>query len=170
MRKILSSLLALSFVISSFASGLYSVPASSHPAAPKAAEVIFPVGKDGAKISLMDLSRMSIKEWEAVSGQKMKVSQKVGFKLMQKQLRNSINADGTINQKKLEKMSHLAKKKADDKTKSYLRLWIILLIAAIVFSILGIFVPFMWILSAVAGLGAAIFFILWIVSLSGASI
>jgi hypothetical protein len=170
MRKILASLIAISFVASSFASGLYSVPASKNPVT-KASEVVFPIGKNGAKISLMDLSQMSIKDWESISGQKMKLSQKIGFKLMQKQLRSSINADGTINQKKLEKMhQHTKTKKADDKTRGYLRLWLILLGAAIIFSILGIFVPFLWILSAVAGLGAAIFFILWIISMSGASI
>src|SRR6478672_10660530 len=78
MRKILVTLLALCFVGSSFASGLYAVPASSHPSAPKASAVIFPIGKDGARISLMDLSQMSIKEFETISGEKMKLGQKVG--------------------------------------------------------------------------------------------
>ena len=57
--------------------------------------------------------------------------------------------------------------KADGKERQYLRLWLILLAVAIVFSILGIFVSFLWWISYLAGLGAAIFFILWIIEKAG---
>ena len=53
----------------------------------------------------MDLSRMKVKELEAVTGEKMKLVDKIGFLAAQKQLRNSISADGTISSKKFEKVA-----------------------------------------------------------------
>jgi hypothetical protein len=161
MKRFLVLLIAISVFTTSFASGLsIIVPAR------KATEIMIPVGKSGEKISLMELTQIKVKDFEKLTGQNMKLAGKVGFKLAQKQLAKSINPDGTVNSKKLVAMMGKAKK-ADEKTHQYLKLWLILLGAAIVFGIIGAFVPFMWILSALAGLGAAIFFILWIISLSG---
>ena len=69
----------------------------------KANEVYLPVGKTGHLISLMDLSRISVKDFETLSGEKMKFFEKVQFKLGQHQLRKSINEDGTFSRKSIEK-------------------------------------------------------------------
>ena len=69
----------------------------------KANEVYLPVGKTGHLISLMDLSRISVKDFETLSGQKMKFFEKVQFKLSQRQLKKSINEDGTFSRRSIEK-------------------------------------------------------------------
>ena len=69
----------------------------------KASEIYFPLGKSGELISLQDLSVIKIKEFETLTGKKMKFFDKVGFKLSQNKLRNSINLDGTFSRKKVEK-------------------------------------------------------------------
>ncbi len=69
----------------------------------KASEVYLPIGTTGKQISLFDLSRIDVKEFENISGRHLKFFDRIGFKLAQKKLRNSINADGTIENKKLNK-------------------------------------------------------------------
>ena len=69
----------------------------------KASEIYFPLGKSGQLISLQDLSVIKIKEFETLTGKKMKFFDKIGFKLSQNKLRNSINLDGTFSRKKVEK-------------------------------------------------------------------
>ena len=82
---------------SSFAfSGRISLPK-------KASEVFLPIGSSGQKISLMNLSTIDVKDFENLSGRHLKFFDRLGFKLAQKKLRNSINADGTIDNKKLNK-------------------------------------------------------------------
>jgi hypothetical protein len=112
MKKISTFLFAFLFAFVSFASSDLIAP-STKPAKPKlnAADVMLPLGTSGDQISLLDLSRMSVKDVERYTGTKMKLADKVGFKIAQKQLRNSINPDGTINDKKLEKAA--AKRAAD---------------------------------------------------------
>lgn len=69
----------------------------------KASEIYFPLGKSGELISLQELSIIKTKEFETLTGKKMKFFDKVGFKLSQNKLRNSINLDGTFSRKKVEK-------------------------------------------------------------------
>jgi hypothetical protein len=69
----------------------------------KADEVYLPVGTTGHLISLMDLSRISVQDFESLSGKKMKFLDKVNFKLGQRGLKKSINPDGTFNRKSIEK-------------------------------------------------------------------
>lgn len=69
----------------------------------KASQIYFPLGKTGQLISLQDLSVIKVKEFETLTGKKMKFFDKVGFKLSQNKLRNSINLDGTFSRKKVEK-------------------------------------------------------------------
>lgn len=164
MKRILTLSLALCVLVSSYAGTNIVVPGKA--GSPNANEIMVPVGKNGTTVSLMDLSLMKARDFEKLSGKKMKLVDKIGFKIIQKKLRNNINAKGEINTKILEKAKHTLKK-ADDKTHSYLRLWLILLAAAIILAILGWVVPFFWILSSIAGLGALIFFILWLLSMSG---
>ena len=88
---------------SSINSTTNSVPSSAAKPPLKADEVYLPVGKTGHLISLMDLSRISVKDFETMSGEKMKFSEKVQFKLSQRQLKKSINEDGTFSRKSIEK-------------------------------------------------------------------
>src|SRR4030095_4060425 len=92
---------------SAFLSSGYSTTAlPSDPAtrlSVKADEVYLPVGKTGRLISLMDLSRISVKDFEKLSGEKMKLFDKVSFRIGQRQLKKSINEDGTFNKKSIEK-------------------------------------------------------------------
>jgi hypothetical protein len=97
MKKFFSLFLALSVLVSSFAASTPSIVPVK-----KAADVLIPIGA-GQQISLLDLSQISVKDFEKLSGKKMKLADKVGFKIAQKELRNSINNDGTINSKKLNK-------------------------------------------------------------------
>ena len=88
-----------------FCSSAYS--ATEFPSATKAPlradEVYLPVGTTGHLISLMDLSRISVKDFEALSGKKMKFSERINFKLGQRELKKSINPDGSFSKKSVEK-------------------------------------------------------------------
>jgi len=70
----------------------------------KASEVLLPIGNSGKTISLLDLSRISVKDLQAYTGKKMKFAERLTFKLAQRQLQNSINSDGTVNSERLAKM------------------------------------------------------------------
>lgn len=97
MRKVIILLLALIFVGNSYASVNIIEPKLN------AAELFFPVGKTGKQISLLELSRISVKDFQALTGHKMNFFDRMGFKAAQKKVRNHINTDGTINSKKFEK-------------------------------------------------------------------
>lgn len=75
----------------------------------KASEIMIPIGND-LKISLLDLSQISIKEVQELRGEKMKFAERLTFKAAQKKLRNNINPDGTIDNSKILKRL----KKAED--------------------------------------------------------
>lgn len=109
MKKIFALFFALSLFTISFASP--NVLAPKKPSKLDANAIMIPIGEKGQAVSLMDLSRMKVKELEAITGEKMKLVDKIGFLAAQKQLRSSINVDGTISSKKLEKVA--AKAKAD---------------------------------------------------------
>jgi hypothetical protein len=70
-----------------------------------AANVFIPIGKTGLKISLLELSEIKVKDFELLTGKDMKFFDKLVFKKAQKQLKQSINDDGTFNQKKLNKFA-----------------------------------------------------------------
>ena len=91
--------------ISIFSSAYSTTNSSPYPANPpvKAYEVYLPIGKTGQLISLMDLSRISVRDFETLSGKKMTLIEKVSFKLGQQKLKHSINNDGTFSQKRVEK-------------------------------------------------------------------
>jgi len=102
MKKVII-LFAFIASFSSINSTTNSIPSSAARPPLKADEVYLPVGKTGHLISLMDLSRISVKDFETLSGEKMKFSEKVQFKLSQRQLKKSINEDGTFSRKSIEK-------------------------------------------------------------------
>ena len=68
-----------------------------------AKDILIPIGNTGQKISLLDLSRIKIKEAEALTGKNMSLFEKAGFRAAQHKLRMNINYDGTINNKRLAK-------------------------------------------------------------------
>jgi hypothetical protein len=70
--------------------------------------IMLPVGKTDKKISLMELSQISISEFQTLTGKKLKFFDRLNFKIAQKKLRNSINEDGTFRSKKVEKFFNKA--------------------------------------------------------------
>lgn len=167
MKRIFTLAVALSLVVTSFSAGTTAIVLPKKSPAPNANQIFIAAGKNGEKVSLMDLSSMKVKDYESLTGKKMNLTNKLAFKIIQRKLRNNIDANGNINTKMLAKATLKAKKATSDKTHKYLMLWLILLGAAIVLGIIGWAVPFFWILSSLAGLGALIFFILWLLSMSG---
>ncbi|HTM91850.1 MAG TPA: YqaE/Pmp3 family membrane protein [Flavisolibacter sp.] len=103
MKRIITLSLALSILVCSFAAETSLIILPEKSPAPNANQILLPIGKAGEKISLMDMSRIKVKEFESLTGNKMSLANKLGFKLFQKQMRNSINYDGTINTKKFAK-------------------------------------------------------------------
>lgn len=98
MKKSLFLLAILAFSFQSFA---VTTPGKSK--APKATEVFLPIGKNGELVSLYDLSQMKTRELQRVTGQKMGFFKRIGFKMAQNKLRNSINADGSFSQARAKK-------------------------------------------------------------------
>jgi len=90
-------------VFSATYSSTTSTPVSSTNPSVKATEVYVPIGKTGQFISLMELSEIKVKDYEALSGKKMKLMEKVNFKMKQRELKKNINYDGTFSKKKVEK-------------------------------------------------------------------
>lgn len=97
MKKLLFLSTAVLILTASFA--------STTPIKPrlKASEIMVPIG-NGLKISLLDLSRISIKEVQELRGEKMKFADRMAFKAAQKKLRNNIHPDGTFDNKILKKL------------------------------------------------------------------
>jgi hypothetical protein len=90
-------------VVSAGYSSTNSIPVSSTNPSIKATDVYVPIGKNGQLISLMELSEISIKDFESLSGNKMKLKDKVSFKMKQRQLKKNINYDGSFSKKRVEK-------------------------------------------------------------------
>lgn len=98
MRVTLTLVTLLFFFSQSFAS-------SEVPVIPKKAnEIYLPIGKN-MQISLTDLSYIKVKDYENLTGNHLKFADKIAFKAGQKQLRNNINADGTLSHKMEKAMS-----------------------------------------------------------------
>ena len=92
MKKLILLLLTVCFLSTSFAA--FEVK----PVNKMASEIFVPVGND-MKISLMDLSTISIKDLEKLTGKHLNFFDRMAFKAGQKKLRKSINRDGTVNNK-----------------------------------------------------------------------
>jgi hypothetical protein len=95
MKKVFALFMALTMLITSFAAVGVTAPPK------KASEMFIPIGNTGQQISLMELSHIKVKDFEALSGRDMKLADKVVFKVAQKEIRKSIRPDGTVNSKKL---------------------------------------------------------------------
>lgn len=159
MKKVSAFLLALLIMFNSLAA---FTPAA--PPALRASSVMMPIGKMGKSISLLELSTMKVKDYQNLSGQQMKFSEKIAFKLTQKEIKKVIKNDGTVDLKKMEALNKKMQMAADNK--SNLRWALILAGAAIVLSLLGAAVPFLWILASIAWIGAVVFFIIWLVNMA----
>ncbi|MFC0775898.1 hypothetical protein [Terrimonas alba] len=109
MRRIILLFVTICLFVNSYAAFALEAPPL------KANEVYITIGKNGEKVSLLDLSRMKIKELQQLTGKRMKLIDRIGFSLAQKQLRESINNDGTFNSKKMQK----ALKRAGDGTTGF---------------------------------------------------
>lgn len=90
-------------VVSATYSSTSTIPVSSTNPSIKATEVYVPIGKNGQLISLMDLSQISVKDFESLSGKEMKMMEKVKFKMKQRELKKNINYDGSFSKKRVEK-------------------------------------------------------------------
>jgi len=94
MKKVFAFFLTFSLLVQSFAASIATPPKN-------AADILLPIGASGQRISLLELSQIDIKNFEALSGRHLKFADRIGFKLAQRDLRKSIQEDGTINSKKL---------------------------------------------------------------------
>lgn len=107
MKKIVLFIAAFAVMASSFAS---VSPNSSKEPVLRADKMMFPVGKTGKTISLLELSKISVKDFQTLTGRKMSFFDKMSFKIAQKKVRDNIDRDGTINNKKLQKALNARKK------------------------------------------------------------
>jgi Flp pilus assembly protein TadB len=160
MKKFVAFFFASIIMVQSFAAVNVELPAR------KATEIMMPLGTSGKTVSLHALTTMSAKEYQTLTGKNLKFSEKLAFKVAQKELRKTINRDGTVDMKKMESLSKKMQKAAVDNKKN-LRLALILLGVALILSIIGSFVPFVWILASLAWLAGLIFLIIWLVGMAG---
>jgi len=98
MKKFGTLIAAFAIVFAAFSASTPSAPA---PNKMNANTVMIPVGSTGKMISLKELSTISATELEAMTGRKMGFGEKFAFNKTQKKLKKSIEADGTINSKKV---------------------------------------------------------------------
>ena len=99
MKKILLLAASVLFLGQTFATTSVELPKAKL----KATEIFIPVGSTGKKISLMELSTISLSSLQELKGEKMNFFERMAFKTAQKKLRKGISPDGTIVKKKLEK-------------------------------------------------------------------
>ena len=97
MKKVLAFLLAFVIMAQSFAAGI-----ATKPEPLRASDIKIPL-TNGKVITLQELADIKAADFAKLTGKKMKFFDRVGFKIAQKKLRSSINSDGTLSSKKLEK-------------------------------------------------------------------
>jgi hypothetical protein len=98
MRKILLFLLISSLAISSNA---LTTPASKQPL--KATEVYLPIGQNGELVSLYELTVMSPRDMQKLTGKKLGFFKRMEFRIAQNKLRQAINKDGTFSDKRMKR-------------------------------------------------------------------
>lgn len=97
MRKVVLLFLSVALFSGTFATSISEVKPVLN-----ANKIMLPVGKTGQKISLMELSKISLKDFEKLKNTKMNFFDRLAFKAGQKKLRKNINEDGTL-KKRFEK-------------------------------------------------------------------
>ncbi|HEX8315749.1 MAG TPA: hypothetical protein VF609_12185 [Flavisolibacter sp.] len=115
MKKIFTLFMAFAILCANIVSSAATFPTKPPVETPtlNAKDIMLPIGKTGNSISLRDLAYISIKDFEKLTNKNLKVWDEIGFKMGQKQLRNKMNADGTIKHDVAKKM---VKKMADGET------------------------------------------------------
>lgn len=98
MKKLLLIVVATSLLSVSFGNRITEIKPALN-----AKNVFLPVGKSGKTISLMELSTITVKDFQTLADRKMRFLDRLAFKAGQKKLRNSIAEDGTIKKKNLQK-------------------------------------------------------------------
>ena len=104
MKKLLTIVCAFAISVGSMAFTPIAEKPTGKKSAPKASELMIPIGSQGKKISMLELSTISRAELEKVTGKKMNFLQRMAFKGAQKKMRNAINEDGVVTDKKMQKM------------------------------------------------------------------
>jgi hypothetical protein len=99
MKKFFTLFLASALLAPALASSIIN----PEPAPIKASDIMIPIAKNKF-VSFEDLAYMKVGEYEKFTGKKMSFFKKIHFKIAQKKLRSTINADGTIRNKKMERM------------------------------------------------------------------
>ena len=121
MKRVFTCLLAIGmaftacFAVSAAVPSSTTLPTTANAANPpdvltpppstKATDLKLPVGKTGKFITLQDLSTIKVADFEKLTGKKMGLFRRAEFKLAQRDLRHSINKDGTVDSKKLAKLA-----------------------------------------------------------------
>ena len=100
MKKLILIFTAVLFVTASFA---FSVP-GKEVSKFNVASIFIPVGNSGKTISFMELSAINTKDFQSLTGEKMNFFERLSFKLSQKKIKKMINADGTVDNEKFEKL------------------------------------------------------------------
>ena len=77
---------------------------SEKPGGMNASAVLIPVGTEGKKISLLELSTISRPALEKLTGKKMNFTQRLAFKGAQQKLRQGIDDNGIVTNNKLKKV------------------------------------------------------------------
>lgn len=93
MKKLFSLITLLCLCINSFAA--FAIK----PRTTNAAEIFLPVGRN-QKISLLELSTISVKDYQVFTGQKLNFFARIAFKGEQKKIKNYLNPDGTVDNKR----------------------------------------------------------------------
>jgi hypothetical protein len=99
MKKLFFLLIGVLVITSSFGTSMILSPQK-----PNANQLYIPIGKTGKKISLMELSTISMDKLETLTGKKMNFAERISFRAGQRKLRKGIASDGTIESKKLQKL------------------------------------------------------------------
>jgi hypothetical protein len=97
MKKIIFYLLAAVISIPSLATSI-----NGNIAPPKASEIIIQL-EGGKTINMQQLADMSVADFEKFTNRKMKLTDKITFRLGQKKLRDNINPDGSMKNEKIAK-------------------------------------------------------------------
>ena len=101
----MKNFLTLALVFLSFFVATASTPPNTTSKDTKiyASEVFITINKDGTKISLLELSRISKTDLETMTGRKMSHWDKKAFFSAQKKMKKGINSEGVVTNKKLAK-------------------------------------------------------------------
>jgi hypothetical protein len=71
----------------------------------RASDLKVTMSVSGKKVSVAELSTMSVKEFQEASGQKLNMFEKLAFKVSQRKLNKMIDADGNVDQKTVDKFA-----------------------------------------------------------------